>query len=179
VAHFLSLLLTAVFFLLGLVQPAMAQGSYPTSTEVTIPYPSYEPTKEIRLTTDLQPSEPKFVSSGPLFTSDQFRFAWVCPDGAYLSDNACYTNTRQPGSSQEAPVLTNPTAVQIAFSYDQDGDMNTNGQMIYVTRVDESNIYPMYDSASGEDLGGTNPRRFIISNCPDGSKVTPPNTCAR
>jgi hypothetical protein len=157
----------------------MAQGSYPISTEVSIPYPSYEPIKEIHLTTALEPSEQKFVSSGPLFTSDQFRFAWVCPDGAYLSDNACYTNTKQPGSSLEIPVLTNPTAVQIAFAYDQDRDINTNGQMIYVTRVEDGNIGHIEAASSDGEFVIKNPRRWLISKCPDGSKVTPPNTCAR
>ncbi len=174
-----SFLLFIFLSVLSLAQPAMAESGYPKSTEVYIPYPSYDPVKAIQLKTFLEPTKPKYVPSGPLFATDLFRYTWICPAGSYLTENACYASSPN-NSSEESIVLTYPTAVQIAFAYDLNYDVNTNGQIIYTTRINPENIVSLeVAAASNEDFDANNPRSILHSKCPNGTIVHPPNTCAR
>ncbi len=176
-----SFLLVVLVSVLSLAQPAVAENGYPKSTEVSIPYPSYDPTKVIRLNTFLEPSKPKYIASGPLFTTDLFRYAWICPAGSYLTENACFAKSMEANDMTAGSiVLTDPTAVQIAFAYDLDEDLDTNGQIIYSTRIDSKNIDSLdVAAASDDDFATTNPRAKLHSICPDGTKIKPPSTCAR
>jgi hypothetical protein len=177
--RFFSTLLAIFLSVLSLAQPAMAENGYPKSTVVLIPYPSYDPIKEIRLKTFLEPTKPKYVASGPLFTTDLFRYTWTCPSGSFLTENACFSKSIND-SSEESIVLTDPAAVQIAFAYYLDDDASTNGQIIYSTSIESGDIHNLeVAAASDDDLDANNPRNGLHSICPNGVRIRPPSTCAR
>ena len=173
-----SLLLLIALALLPWTQPALADDFpvKPEQTIVTIPYPVLGSTRIITLRTK---PEYTFLSKGPLYTSEGFRYAWICPDGASLINNACYAKSDK-SEFGDGVVLVDPAAAQIAFGYNLDADSTTNEQLIYLASLPGDEISPQADDSDVTVSGScVNPRLCVISRCADGKTVTPPTACPR
>ena len=157
-------------------QPALADDQFPIKPEqtfVSIPYPALDSARTITLKTK---PEYTYLSSGPLYATEGFRYAWICPEGASLIDNACYAKSE----SGDGIGLVDPAAVQIAFGYNLDADNTTNEQLIYLASFPGDVMSQVVDDS---DEQGANPcvnrRQCLISRCANGTSVTPPTPCPR
>jgi hypothetical protein len=159
-------------------QPAMAEDQPPTKPIITfanLPYPASGQDRIIQL---IALSDYTYLSTGPLYTSEGFRYAWICPAGASLIDNACYAKSESGGSAN----LVDPIAAQVAFGYDQDTDGSTNEQLIIVSTIlspeDENSIIQSFVNVQNA-TGCRNPRGCVVSICANRKTVTPPTACPR
>lgn len=190
---FLSILLTLFTF----IQPAMAQSpepatsSLPSISTIEAPYPSDQPLKLIVLNTVFGVVGQRYINSGPPFPPEAIRIDWICPNGSYLSNNACYNNFE----------LVYPSAAEIAVPYDlnkapDDPSYSAdNPQILYTRNVDPSNIIDLpidkglltsetlrttTSSSSTDDDANRiikKSRRGSSFTCPTGIVVKFPLTC--
>lgn len=196
-SRLLSLLFNVFLTLLMFAQPANAAGVYPTSIEVEFPYPTYDPIIVIRHKSFFVNRDPArtFISDGPLFTDDQFRYSVICPSGSYSANNACYTRLSTQDPEGETCLkrdrikdicAVRPAAVFISTSYNMDSDLDTNEQILYTAKITENDIEyiannsfqqaPVQDGDLNSDNLG-NPRRRITYTCPGGATYQPPAVC--
>jgi hypothetical protein len=189
--RFLSLLLLITFWLALWTQPVWAEDQFPKKplkSVAYVSYPSSDPNSAKERTFQLESTTDYFyTSSGPLYTSEGFRYTWICPKGALLVDNACYIESE----SGETSILVNPSAAQVAFGYELDQNSTTNEQLIFlasVSEVDSATIELLSQASEVQDdatLGCSppkrciNPRQCLRSHCADGTKVYPPCACPR
>ena len=152
--HFFSFILFIALLLLSWVQPSLAVGLLPEKTYFKVGYGPLDMNKQIQL--EVQP-EYTFVAHGPMVTKYGFRYSWICPDGASLVDNACYTKIDpQSGAGIR---LVHPVGAQIAFGYDLSDNDSTDEQLIFVTNINEGNVISgsslasVTDAISSDEIG--------------------------
>jgi hypothetical protein len=180
---FSFILLIGLSLLLG-TQPVLADIPLPIEIEAIIPYPisdlySKEP-HEIKLDTVFMNTNPTYIATGPLFSTTNFRYRWICPKGAYLIDGdaACYQKSNITGEI----VLIRPVAAQIAFAYELDEDITTNEQLVYLAIVPKEASSPAPDSLLADNDDDTdkpckNRRQCLQSYCGNNKWVMPPTPC--
>ncbi len=184
--RFFSFLLLIALLLFPWTQPALADDQVPQKPVRTVAYIGYPPLdakdpKDAKSGTNRilvleTKSDYTYLATGPLFTEEGFRYAWICPNGATLIDNACYAKAE----SGEKTVLKDPSGAQIAFGYAWDKDSTTNEQLVYMASIQADNFYSANDHLLEDDLQKCNNRRRCLKSiCADNTTVYPPAACPR